>query len=284
MNHPIGDILRINVETASLGQPVELSRYLSHVEELAGVLRSLGTSGFYGLLVEWLQTIIPNDFWFIADYSRNGKPVIHQDTWQKNDAKNFYFSNVCQFDPVFYALGNQALMPGTSISMMRAQFDIDPRYADYMEKVAHIADELMILLPRRDGTCTAICLDREDHQFSTVEVYSARKISALLAEIMELHWERLATVPRGSSHALLSNVDAGPRQDFSRRMESFSRLYGLTSRECEIVGLSLRGYPTMAIAERLGITQGAVKNHKLRLYRKLDITTERELVPLFMDQ
>lgn len=49
------------------------------------------------------------------------------------------------------------------------------------------------------------------------------------------------------------------------------------SGERELVQLILAGHPTANIAERLGITVGTVKNHRRRIYEKLDITTEREL-------
>lgn len=51
----------------------------------------------------------------------------------------------------------------------------------------------------------------------------------------------------------------------------------LTAREQDIVRLTLEGYPTIAIAQRLGLAVGTVKNHRTRIFRKLDITTEREL-------
>ncbi len=35
--------------------------------------------------------------------------------------------------------------------------------------------------------------------------------------------------------------------------------------------------PISTIAQRLGITTGTVKNHRRRIYDKLDITTERAL-------
>ena len=41
--------------------------------------------------------------------------------------------------------------------------------------------------------------------------------------------------------------------------------------------LTLEGHPIASIAKRLGVTSGTIKNHRLRLYQKLDITTEREL-------
>lgn len=63
----------------------------------------------------------------------------------------------------------------------------------------------------------------------------------------------------------------------------FSQLaadYELTPRECEIIGLSLRGLSTAAIAKSLDIAAGTVRNHKHRLYTKLDVTSEREIASL----
>ncbi|WP_375292949.1 LuxR C-terminal-related transcriptional regulator [Ensifer sp. ENS06] len=56
----------------------------------------------------------------------------------------------------------------------------------------------------------------------------------------------------------------------------------LTQREREIVKLTLEGYPIAGIAKRLGVGRGTIKNHRVRLYQKLDITTERELFLVHM--
>jgi hypothetical protein len=51
------------------------------------------------------------------------------------------------------------------------------------------------------------------------------------------------------------------------------------------VQLILAGHPTASIAARLCIAVGTVKNHRRRIYEKLDITTERELfLQLFQHQ
>src|SRR5262245_2950815 len=57
----------------------------------------------------------------------------------------------------------------------------------------------------------------------------------------------------------------------------------LTPREREIVVLVLEGHPSATIAQRLGIGRGTVKNHRRRLYDKLDITTERELFLRYLE-
>lgn len=56
----------------------------------------------------------------------------------------------------------------------------------------------------------------------------------------------------------------------------------LTNREQQVVLLTLRGYPIIEIARRLDLSRGTVKNYRLAIYRKLDITTERELFGEFM--
>lgn len=267
--------------SVSFSRSAEADFQLQQVDDLALVLRVLGTSSFYSALIGWLEKFFPSDFWMIADYRRSEKPVLLQDTWHKSDAKSFYFSNVSQLDPIFYALENQAMMPGVSISMIRTQ--IDPRYSDYLEKVAHIADELFILVPNCEKSCTAICLDREKGRFSVDEVYSARRVSKLLTEIIELHRKRLPAETSTSSQVVPEYSDAPQHpSDFVTRLRSLCKMRGLTRQESQIVELSLTGYPNVVIARELGITKGAVRNHKWRLYRKLDITTERELVPLFL--
>lgn len=57
----------------------------------------------------------------------------------------------------------------------------------------------------------------------------------------------------------------------------------LSPRECEIVELILTGHPTTLIAEKLGLSRGTVKNHRRRIYDKLDITTERELFLMYIE-
>lgn len=57
----------------------------------------------------------------------------------------------------------------------------------------------------------------------------------------------------------------------------------LTDRERGIVLLILRGFPTASIATHLNLSVGTVKNHRGRIYAKLDITTERELFLEFMN-
>jgi DNA-binding CsgD family transcriptional regulator len=108
----------------------------------------------------------------------------------------------------------------------------------------------------------------------------------LLGEGHIAHWERLpkdsSLAPNGSL-LMLDRRSPGPLGDSARRaVESFCEAYALTPRETEVVRLSLIGAPNALIAKKLGVSVGTVKNHRWRLYYKLDITTERELFRLFI--
>jgi DNA-binding CsgD family transcriptional regulator len=74
-------------------------------------------------------------------------------------------------------------------------------------------------------------------------------------------------------------------EDLSRRIDA--SIEGMaaakvTRREREILSLILRGRTTGEIAQELRIGKGTVKNYRLRLYRKANVTSERALVSLLM--
>lgn len=263
---------------------------LPGVDLLSSALRAVGSDRFYPAVVAWVGSVIPNEIWFVTQYSRSQKPVILHDNWDRSDAKAYYMDGVHEYDPTYHVLGDEVLMAGTSMAHVADRFSLDRRYADYLDNVARIRDELIIVLPRLDDRYIAIGLDRSADRFSSDEIELARTLSSLLAEMHRLHVERASGDSEGDVVRAAPVVGAeanelrSPRPDVpSPNFEHFARRQGLTPRESEITTLCLRGYPNASIARALSISRGAVKNHKLRLYRKLDITSERELFSLFYE-
>jgi DNA-binding CsgD family transcriptional regulator len=56
----------------------------------------------------------------------------------------------------------------------------------------------------------------------------------------------------------------------------------LTPRERDIMLFTLEGLSTGAIAQRLGIAKGSIKNCRLRMYRKFGVTSERAMISAVM--
>ncbi len=108
--------------------------------------------------------------------------------------------------------------------------------------------------------------------------------SAALPGPLILHREALDEGFRLAPGGTLWTVEARPslpapgERGFKAASDPASLfLDDLTPRERDIVGLILQGHPTISIAARLGLSRGTVKNHRRRIYDKLDITSEREL-------
>lgn len=94
--------------------------------------------------------------------------------------------------------------------------------------------------------------------------------------------EEFLLAPGGWLCALDRDAAALPPIPFQEATDSFLPDQ-LTPRERQIVELVLSGYPNSKIAEKLEISEGTIKNHRKRLYYKLDITTERELFLQFLE-
>jgi DNA-binding CsgD family transcriptional regulator len=101
------------------------------------------------------------------------------------------------------------------------------------------------------------------------------------------HWEYLD--PRDAPVASYRTVFLEERsagyidQDVPTVLKAFNQSFLLSPRETQILEKMMRGYPTDYISAKLGLTSGTVKNYKRRLYEKLDIKSEREIFPLFIN-
>lgn len=118
-------------------------------------------------------------------------------------------------------------------------------------------------------------------------VGSLRNGSTKIDDQFILHWETLdstnAIAPRGKA-VMLEIVSPGFLDLTSGELiDRFAVQNRLTPTERKIVGYTLEGYTPTKIADFLNVSAGTVRNHKHRLYYKLDITTERELFSMMFD-
>lgn len=100
------------------------------------------------------------------------------------------------------------------------------------------------------------------------------------------HWESIAELSRSTinSRAIFfeKKSEGYLQTDIRGSFEEFYDSFKLSPRERQIVEKTMRGYSSAAIAEKLELSLGTVRNYKRNLYAKLDITSEREIFSLFM--
>lgn len=101
-----------------------------------------------------------------------------------------------------------------------------------------------------------------------------------------LYWEPLdathAVAPHGRIYIIEHHSPGAVGLNLESLIASVQMKYRLTPRECEVVRLVLQGRSVVDISDRLAVSIGTVRNHKQRLYRKLGVSSERELFPLLV--
>ena len=121
--------------------------------------------------------------------------------------------------------------------------------------------------------------------FSRREIAEMRILYPMLNGLHKLHQRELSAAPHITTPAVSGQVSPRtglPPVNYKIAVDAFLRTE-LTPRERDIVGLVLLGYPTAKIADKLGLSVNTIKNHRKRMYSKLDITTERELFLNFVN-
>ena len=88
--------------------------------------------------------------------------------------------------------------------------------------------------------------------------------------------------PNGNIFVIEGQRAASIGVDFSTIFSAVAHHYRLSPRERDLFGMALQGCDSRSIARRLGLSVGTVKNYKRRLYAKLNIRCEREIVSLLM--
>ncbi len=245
--------------------------------------QSVGTSDFYEACLALMAELVSQDSQWIVVYSRVARPrtlrfeltafpsvEIDRDLVLSTYELGFY-----RFDPFFryWQTGGDPGVVGMHEIPVRPSKE-NTYLTDFMP-ITGMADDVAVLLPVSDHECVALTMDRST-TFSNDEFELLRRVYPLLAGLNEAHLRAAAWKEEREE----SGKPSTPL-DFGSAVRSFTS-DDLTPRERDIVHLILGGFSNDAIARRIAIGVGTVRNHRKRIYAKLDITTERELFSLFL--
>jgi DNA-binding CsgD family transcriptional regulator len=258
-----------------MDQRKELMRDEAIWQALARAIAAAGTPDHVDRLIDLIGADIAHDLVTVTRYSATRAPEFVKHRRFSDALVRRYLENYAVFDP-FYAFWRRERRSG--IVPLRSLADDEAKRGQYIAGFlaqAEIVDEVGILLEDGGDWCIGIFLDSTQRPFRDREI-------ALLGERLPvfsaLHALDLrARMPDASGS---QPPGAAPR----REPAIPDRLWPeLSARERQLVQLILTGHPTATIAQRLGITVGTAKNHRRRIYEKLDITTERELFLQFFE-
>jgi DNA-binding CsgD family transcriptional regulator len=241
-------------------------------EPMAKAIAATGTDDHVDRLIDLIGADIAHDLVTVTRYSATKVPEFVKHRRFSDAMVERYLESYYVFDP-FYACWRRERRLG--IVPLRSLADEEVKRGQYMAEFlaqSAICDEVGILLEDGGDWCLGIFLDRSTKPFRESEIVELNDRFPVFAALHALDIRARDPGFRRTS------APAGPGRSPRNEPSIPAGLWPeLSSRERQLVQLVLAGHPTAAIAERLGITVGTAKNHRRRIYEKLDITTEREL-------
>lgn len=241
-------------------------------EPLAQAIIATGTEDHIDRLIDLIGADVRHDLVTVTRYSASHMPEFVKHRRYSDAMVRRYLESYYVYDP-FYALWRRERRSGV-VALKRLADDEMKRgryIAEFLADSA-ISDEVGILLEDGGDWCLGIFLDRRARTFRDSEITALEQRLPVFSALHALDIKaRKPGFMRTRGPAM---PGAQPQQEPSIPPDLWP---ALSSRERELVQLILAGHPNATIARRLSIAVGTVKNHRLRIYEKLDITTEREL-------
>lgn len=244
-------------------------------EALALAIEGTGGEAHVGHLVDVIGSVARHDRVTVVRYSVSQRPEFISHRNYSDAMVRKYLETYYVHDP-FYAHWRKHQTPG--IVALRGTVR-GPYIAEFLGQSV-ISDEIGVLLDDGPGWCLGIFLDRSTGSFSKADVARLEERFKVFAALHALDIKTRA--PGFKRTAQPARIGQAPAGQGPLRLPP-GLWPDLSARERDVVRLVLAGHPTAGIAGKLGITPGTVKNHRRRIYGKLDITTERELFLQYID-
>jgi len=254
--------------------------------QLARVADSVGDAAFYGELLKAFGKRLRADLSMVMRYSRRHAPeyLIHDGL--ESEHMDMYLRGLYRIDPIYRLCRQRRVQGVKDLAAVSTPADRSGDYFNIFLRLTGMADDLVMLLPVDVETSIGLVYERKT-LFRSHEIAEMRALFPLIESLHQVH-QRVIRAQSPPSEGVRGKQENGTPVpgllpiDHKAALGSFLRRE-LTPRERDIVDLILIGYPNIKIAERLKLSVNTVKNHKKRMYLKLDITTERELFLAFVN-
>jgi DNA-binding CsgD family transcriptional regulator len=229
--------------------------------------------------VEAMHALVPFDYSVIFAYRGTERPIDLYSTFDAADYAVFvtlYQDGPYLLDP-FYSAATQ---PRPGVWRMRAlapdRFFASEYYRSYYVQTG-LAEEVGFFVPTPDGVTVVLSLMRREGSgaFRDPEYALLRKAEPMVAAMVQANWGTLA---RQFDHSSRTRGPGGQAEAKARARISER----LTQREAGIIELVLQGHSSESIGLRLGVATGTVKVHRRNIYRKLRISSQAQLMSLYL--
>jgi DNA-binding CsgD family transcriptional regulator len=252
-------------------------------EQIARVISAQRTPDFPPRLAEALGSLVRFDFSVMFAYRGDERPLDLFDNF--GAARREVFVTIYQEGPYLLDPFYQACRDKVPAGLYRIRDLAPDRFyqSEYFRSYyvsTGLSEEIgfFVALPGEVRVVISLMRARNTQGFSEREMNRLREIEPFVLAAAGYHWDSLS--------ARFSGNKIDPESEILERyldyaFTNFGRSL-LTTRECEVVSLVLRGHSSDSISKALGIAPGTVKIHRRNIYAKLGISSQAKLFSLFI--
>ncbi|WP_331371674.1 helix-turn-helix transcriptional regulator [Sinorhizobium chiapasense] len=229
-----------------------------------------------------MSTLMNFDYVVVFAYRGKERPIDLYSTFDAKDHVLFvslYQAGPYLLDPFYHA----ACAPKPGVWRMRElapdRFFSSEYYRTYYVQTG-LAEEVGFFVPISDEITVVLSLMRREATgtFSAAEFALLKKGEPLVAALVRHHWADLGR----RFDVALAKTGRGRRKAAHPPADGVWQHLNLTEREAAIIELVLQGHSSESIGLRLGISTGTVKVHRRNVYRKLGISSQTQLLSLYI--
>ncbi len=260
-------------------------------DEIGAIVDDLGSERFGGRLAEGLHRLVPFELIAIFVYRGRARPLLLYDNFAPYGAEKgvaTYIKGTYVLNPFYIAYLNglgdgvyrlREMAPDAFFeSEVFRQYDVSASPSEEIGYVTHHwpvdMEEINVAVSLRGKEMAEICLcrPRRDGGFSDDDLRRLATVRPAIAALLRKHWTEMR---------IDGERVAPPDSHVDDAFAEFGNSV-LTDRECSVVRLILSGHSSKSIGSNLGISLGTVKTHRKNAYAKLAISSQSELLSLFL--
>ncbi|WP_168793326.1 helix-turn-helix transcriptional regulator [Paraburkholderia aromaticivorans] len=274
-------------------------RDLAFHREIGAVIEALDSAQFWTRLTRALERYVAFDNWVALRFTPGEAPLVCAESPMPDGTVDTMFQDylaaLYQLDP-FYIAATEKPASGfvTLADVAPDNFSMTDYYQRYFRKNI-VGDEVHFnyMIDARHTLAFSIgATQRYGERDLAVLALCAPWVIALLRQ--RLPYEAFGTAQpalteAGAETATATETETLVSTDtpaYAARFEQVASSGGrasLTAREVEVAMLTLSGFSTRAIAEKLAISFETVRAHKKHIYTKLNVNSQSELFALFYE-
>lgn len=276
-------------------QPVNQNGY----SEIGDIIAALDQECFLETLSNRLNRFVPFDLVFMLAFQPQGRPILVYEDFgagPPQQAIQSYLEGSYLLDP-FYQAYKKNIPPGVyKMSDLAPDAFFESEYYKNHQAKGNPAEEtdyptdpwplemeevdLLITVGNQQMIAVSIYRHPESPDYTATDIAHLHQIFPVVNAALRHYWTHAATKPG----KIKQQIDHRRLQgdDIERALDNFGGAV-ITAREREILCMILQGHSSESVGLQLDISLTTVKTHRRNAYAKLSISSQSELLSLFLN-